>query len=282
MTRSQNMSKFSFAFSPCPNDTFMFEAIFNNRIDLRGYKFDIHLDDVSQLNRSAVKGQFDISKISYSAYSLVSHQYQLLNSGSALGHNCGPLLIAKSKIDGKDIKNCSVAIPGANTTANLLLSLAFPDLSNKKEYIFSEIEDAIVKGDVDLGLIIHENRFTYEKRGLVKIQDLGEYWESTTKCPIPLGGIAVKRLLPQSVKEDIEAILKDSIQFAFSNKEKVQAYVASHSQEMNEKVMQSHIDLYVNQQSILLDALAKQGIELLIEEIKYLYPGRIIQYPIFI
>ena len=276
------MSKFSFAFSPCPNDTFMFEAIVNKRIDLRGYKFDIHLDDVSQLNQSATNGQFDISKISYNAYSLVSDQYQLLKSGSALGHNCGPLLIAKSKIAREDLKNCSVAIPGANTTANLLLSLAFPELDNKKEYIFSEVEDALVQGDVDLGLIIHENRFTYEERGLVKIQDLGEYWESSTKCPIPLGGIAVKRSLPQDVKEDIEAILRDSIQFAFSNKELVQAYVSSHAQEMNEKVMQSHIDLYVNQQSIILDAPAKQGIERLIKEIKDLYPRRNIQYPIFI
>ena len=276
------MSKFSFAFSPCPNDTFMFEAIVNKRIDLRGYEFDIHLDDVSQLNQSAAKGQFDISKISYNAYSLVSEQYQLLKSGSALGHNCGPLLIAKSEIAKEDLKNCSVAIPGANTTANLLLSLAFPEMENKQEYIFSEVEDALVRGDVDLGLIIHENRFTYEERGLVKIKDLGEYWESTTHCPIPLGGIAVRRSLPQDVKQDIEDILRDSIQFAFAHKEVVQPYISSHAQEMDEKVMQSHINLYVNQQSIILDVPAKQGIERLIKEIKNLYPSRNIQDPIFI
>lgn len=276
------MSKFSFAFSPCPNDTFMFEAIVNKRIDLRGYEFNIHLDDVSQLNQSAAKGQFDISKISYNAYSLVSEQYQLLKSGSALGHNCGPLLIAKSEIAREDLKNCSVAIPGANTTANLLLSLAFPEIKNKQEYIFSEVEDALVRGDVDLGLIIHENRFTYEERGLVKIQDLGEYWEFTTHCPIPLGGIAVRRSLPQDVKQDIEDILRDSIQFAFAHKEVVQPYISSHAQEMDEKVMQSHIDLYVNQQSIILDVPAKQGIERLIKEIKDLYPSRNILDPIFI
>lgn len=276
------MSKFSFAFSPCPNDTFMFEAIVNKRIDLLGYEFDIHLDDVAQLNQSAAKGKYDISKISYNAYSLLSDQYQLLKSGSALGHNCGPLLIAKREIAKEDLKDYTVAIPGANTTANLLLSLAFPDLVNKKEYIFSEVENALVSGEVDLGLIIHENRFTYKDRGLVKIQDLGEYWESTTQCPIPLGGIAVKRSLPQRVKEDIESILRRSIQFAFDHKDVVQAYVSSHAQEMDKKVMQSHIDLYVNKQSIVLDTQAKEAIERLIKEIKSLYPSRNIQNPIFV
>lgn len=276
------MSKFSFAFSPCPNDTFMFEAIVNKRIDLRGYEFDIHLDDVAQLNQQAANSQYDISKISYNAYSLVSNQYQLLKSGSALGHNCGPLLIAKKDIPKEDLKNCSVAIPGANTTANLLLSLAFPELINKKEYIFSEVEDALVRGDVDLGLIIHENRFTYQERGLVKIQDLGEYWENTTHCPIPLGGIAIRRSLPQEVKNDVEAILKESIQFAFDNREIVQPYISSHAQEMDEKVMQSHIDLYVNEQSITLDTSARKGIERLISEIKALYPERNIENSIFV
>ncbi len=276
------MSKYSFAFSPCPNDTFMFEAIVNNRIDLRGYDFDIHLDDVAQLNQSAAQSQFDISKISYNAYSLVSNQYQLLKSGSALGHNCGPMLIARNEIRKEDFQSCSVAIPGINTTANLLLSLAFPELTIKKEYVFSEVEDALMRGDVDLGLIIHENRFTYEERGLIKIQDLGEYWESTTKCPIPLGGIAIKRSIPQNIKEDMEAILRESIQFAFANKAIVQPYVSSHAQEMDIKVMQSHIDLYVNQQSIDLDVSAKQGIERLIQEIQSLYPSRNIKQPLFI
>ena len=276
------MSKFSFAFSPCPNDTFMFEAIVNKRIDLRGYEFDIHLDDVAQLNQSSENSKFDISKISYNAYSLVSDEYQLLKSGSALGHNCGPLLIAKENIPKENLKNASVAIPGINTTANLLLSLAFPEIKDKKEYIFSEVEDALVREEVDMGLIIHENRFTYQQRGLVKIQDLGEYWETTTGCPIPLGGIAIRRSLSQKVKEDIEFILRDSIQYAFNNREIVQPYISSYAQEMDEKVMQSHIELYVNEQSIALDAPAKQGIERLIEEIRGLYPERVIQNPIFI
>lgn len=276
------MSKFSFAFSPCPNDTFMFEAIVNRRIDLKGYQFDIHLDDVANLNKSAVRESHDISKISYNAYSLVSNTYQLLKSGSALGHNCGPLLISREEIPLSEIKNCSVAIPGANTTANLLLSLAFPELKDKREYLFSEVEDVLLSGEVDLGLIIHENRFTYLEKGLVKIQDLGQYWESTTQCPIPLGGIAIKRSLPQHVKEDIEDILKSSIQYAFNNREIVQPYVSSYAQEMDEKVMQSHIDLYVNEQSILLDRPAKKGIERLIDEIEGLFPERNIQNPIFV
>lgn len=276
------MSKFSFAFSPCPNDTFMFEAIVNKRIDLKGYEFDIHLDDVAKLNQQATETRYDLSKISYNAYSLVSEKYQLLKSGSALGNNCGPLLIARDNIMSTELKNCSVAIPGLNTTANLLLTLAFPQLKHKKEYIFSEVEDALLNREVDLGLIIHENRFTYQQKGLVKIQDLGQYWESTTNCPIPLGGIAIKRNLPQNVKEDIESILKESIQFAFENREIVQPYIAKHAQEMDEKVMNSHIDLYVNKQSILLDVPAKNGIERLLKEIKDLFPERNIQIPIFI
>ena len=276
------MSKLSFAFSPCPNDTFMFEAIVNQRIDLKGYQFDIYLEDVAHLNKSASKEIHDISKISYNAYSLVSNEYQLLKSGSALGHNCGPLLISREEIQLSQIKNCSVAIPGANTTANLLLSLAFPELKDKREYIFSDVENALINGEVDLGLIIHENRFTYLEKGLIKIQDLGQYWESTTNCPIPLGGIAIKRSLPQDVKEDIECILKESIQYAFNHRDIVQPYISSLAQEMDEKVMRAHIDLYVNQQSITLDQPAKRGIERLIEEVKRLFPNRNIQNPIFV
>lgn len=260
----------------------MFEAIVNQRIDLKGYQFEIYLEDVAHLNKSASKEIHDISKISYNAYSLVSNEYQLLKSGSALGHNCGPLLISREEIQLSQIKNCSVAIPGANTTANLLLSLAFPELKDKREYIFSDVENALINGEVDLGLIIHENRFTYLEKGLIKIQDLGQYWESTTNCPIPLGGIAIKRSLPQDVKEDIECILKESIQYAFNHRDIVQPYISSLAQEMDEKVMRAHIDLYVNQQSITLDQPAKRGIERLIEEVKRLFPNRNIQNPIFV
>lgn len=276
------MSKFSFAFSPCPNDTFMFEAIVNKRIDLKGYEFDIHLDDVAQLNYLSTKSRFDISKISYNAFSLISKEYQLLKSGSALGNNCGPLLIAKKEFSTLDLHSATVAIPGENTTANLLLSLAFPEITNKKEYIFSEVENAVENGETDLGLIIHENRFTYQDRGLIKIRDLGEFWEKATQCPIPLGGIAVRRSFSQKVKEDIEDILRRSIQYAFANKMIVQPYVSRFAQEMDEKVMQSHIDLYVNQQSISIDSTAKRGINRLINEIRTLYPERSIIKPIFI
>jgi len=276
------MTQYNFAFSPCPNDTFMFEAIVNNRIELRGYEFNIALADVAQLNHSAIESKYDITKISYNAYSLVSDTYQLLKSGSALGHNCGPLLISKKPIRHEDLSKYTVAIPGKNTTANLLLTLAFPELTQKKEYIFSEVENALVRDEVDLGLIIHENRFTYESKGLVKVQDLGEYWESTTQCPIPLGGIAIRRDLPEKVKQDIEDILSESIQFAFDNRDVVQDYISSHAQEMDEKVMQSHIDLYVNGQSVLLDKQAKKGIETLLGTIKSLYPERNVNEKIFV
>ena len=178
--------KLKLGFSTCPNDTFMFDAMVHHKIDTFGLDFDLHLADIEELNQLSLKGELDITKISYAAYTKVSDKYIFLNSGSALGENNGPILISKRKIYPDEVNNLKIAIPGKNTTANMLLSIAYPEAKSKVEYLFSDIEDVVLSDEVDAGLIIHENRFTYEKKGLKKIIDLGEFWERKTNKPIPL------------------------------------------------------------------------------------------------
>ena len=236
----------TFGFSPCPNDTFMFDAIVNKRIDLHGLTFDFIIDDVEHLNKIALNHQPDITKMSFNAFTKIYDRYQLLTSGAALGNNCGPLLIAKNPLTPKLAENLRIAVPGYNTTAFLLLKYALPNAGNFKEYVFSEIENAILSGEADAGLIIHENRFTYQLKGLYRVIDLGEYWEQKTLHPIPLGGIGIKRSLPNSIKTTVNKILFESIKYAFDNPDTSMPFVAKHAQEMDPIVMKSHIDLYVN------------------------------------
>ena len=236
----------TFGFSPCPNDTFMFDAIVNKRIDLQGLTFDYIIDDVEHLNKIAINHQPDVTKMSFNAFTKIHDRYQLLTSGAALGNNCGPLLISKLPLEAKGVENLRIAVPGYNTTAFLLLKYALPKANNFKEFVFSEIENAVLTGEADAGLIIHENRFTYQLKGLHKVMDLGEYWEQKTLHPIPLGGIAIKRSLPITVKKKVNSILFNSIKFAFENPEISMPFVAKHAQEMDPIVMKSHIDLYVN------------------------------------
>ncbi len=236
----------TFGFSPCPNDTFMFDAIVNKRIDLHGLTFDFIIDDVEHLNKIALNHQPDITKMSFNAFTKIYDRYQLLTSGAALGNNCGPLLIAKNPLTPELAENLRIAVPGYNTTAFLLLKYALPNAGNFKEYVFSEIENAVLSGEADAGLIIHENRFTYQLRGLYKVIDLGEYWEQKTLHPIPLGGIGIKRSLPNSIKTTVNKILFESIKYAFENPDISMPFVAKHAQEMDPIVMKSHIDLYVN------------------------------------
>lgn len=269
--------KLSFAFSPCPNDTFMFEPIVNQRIDLRGIEFDIVLDEVEQLNLAAQKGQYDISKLSFNAFTQLTDEYQLLESGCALGKNCGPLVIAKETFDPSELSNKVVAIPGENTTAHLLLSILAPDIKEKRVIVFSEIEDAVINGEVDAGLIIHESRFTYEEKGLKKIIDLGTYWEDTTHTPIPLGGIAIRRDLPDDVKAKVNQILFDSIKYAFDHPKSGLEYIRCHAQEMDEEVMYKHIDLYVNDYSQQLGEEGRGSIMHLFNKMKSL--GRLATVP---
>jgi len=259
--------KLSLGFSPCPNDCFMFDAIVNRRIDLEGLEFSVRLADVEALNESAFAGEADITKLSYHAYAYCTATYVLLDAGSALGRNCGPLLISKREISQGEIAEGGVriAIPGKYTTANFLLGLAFPNARDKTPLLFSAIEPALLNGEFDAGLIIHENRFTYEARGLKKIIDLGEFWEAETGAPIPLGGIVVKRGLPDAVKQSVNRVLRRSVEYAFAHRDASLPFVREHAQEMSDEVMYKHIDLYVNEYSVDLGDEGRRAVRLLFE-----------------
>lgn len=253
-------------FSPCPNDTFIFDALVHQKIDTKGISFKPVLADVEALNLNAVEGKLDITKLSYHAYAYVSNIYALMDSGSALGQNCGPLLISTKKLNHEELQNSVVAIPGKWTTANFLLSLAYPEIQNKKELIFYEIENAIVHGKVNAGVIIHENRFTYKEKGLKLIQDLGEWWETETGLPIPLGGIAIKRNIDIELAKTVQNLIRESILFAFKHPEESKEYVRCHAQEMDEEVVKQHIGLYVNQYSVSLGEKGKKAVETMFEK----------------
>jgi 1,4-dihydroxy-6-naphthoate synthase len=258
----------SLGFSPCPNDCFMFDAIVNRRIDLEGLSFSEHLADVEALNRETFAAAVDVTKLSYHAYAYCRRDYVLLDSGSALGRNCGPLLISARPITPEDVRSgrLRIAIPGVYTTANFLLGLAFPEARDPTPLVFSEIEGALLDGRFDAGVIIHENRFTYEARGLYKVMDLGEFWERETGTPIPLGAIAVRRSLPDDVKHRVNRIVRRSVEYAFAHREASLPYVRAHAQEMSEEVMYKHIDLYVNQYSIDLGSEGKRAVTTLFDK----------------
>jgi 1,4-dihydroxy-6-naphthoate synthase len=259
--------KLSLAFSPCPNDCFMFDAMVHGRIDTEGLEFSVTLADIEALNHAAFAGQRDVTKLSFHAYAYCAGTYVLLDAGSALGRNCGPLLIAKRPIDRDEVTRgeLRIAIPGKYTTANFLCGLAFPAARNKSEVLFSEIEPALLDGRFDAGVIIHENRFTYQGKGLRKILDLGEFWEEETGSPIPLGGIVVKRSLPDDVKQTINRVMRRSVEYAFAHRADSLPYVRAHAQEMSEEVMYQHIDLYVNEYSIDLGRDGRRAVEVLFD-----------------
>ncbi|RXK62804.1 1,4-dihydroxy-6-naphthoate synthase [Lacibacter luteus] len=249
--------KLTLGFSPCPNDTFIFDALVNHKIDTEGLLFDVQLEDVQTLNEWALQGKLDVSKISYGVYPKLLNSYTLLRSGGALGKGVGPLLITKHEIDNTTheelqqlVTTSTIAIPGINTTAHFLFSQAFPNAKQKQFMVFHEIEDAVLSGKVDAGVIIHENRFTYQQRGLTKLIDLGEYWEETTGFPIPLGGIVAHKRLDIAIAQKVDVLIRKSVEYAFANYPLVTDYVKQHSQEMSEEVMRQHIDLYVNNYSV--------------------------------
>lgn len=257
--------KLSLGYSPCPNDTFIFDAMVHQKIDTEGLEFEVVLADVEELNSKAFNQELSITKLSYHAMVYCLDNFQLLNSGSALGSGVGPLLIAKKHLSESEIDKAKVAIPGKYTTANFLLSLAYPRIENKKELLFSDIESAVLEGRVDAGLIIHENRFTYQDKGLVRLIDLGNYWEEKSGNLIPLGGIVIDRNLDQGLKKKVDRVLKRSIAFAFENPESSQDYTKQHAQEMDDKVIQQHINLYVNQYSLDLGIKGRKAVEHLFE-----------------
>jgi len=260
------MSKIKLGFSTCPNDTFIFDAMVHHKVDTEGLEFEILLADVEELNQMAFEAELDVTNLSYHAYAHLWKQYNILNSGSALGRNNGPILISKHKIYPDEVNDLKIAIPGKNTTANLLFTIAYPEAKNKIEYLFSDIEEAIHSNEVDAGLIIHETRFTYEKDGFKKIVDMGEFWEKTTQSPIPLGGIVVRKELDQALQQKIDRVLKRSIQYAFKNPQSSVQYMKQYAQDMNDDVMRQHIQLYVNDFSFDLGAEGKKAIHTLYEK----------------
>lgn len=255
--------KLTLGFSPCPNDTFIFDAMVHGRIDTEGIEFEYFLADVEELNNRAMASMVDITKISFHAYAWVSGNYLILDSGSALGRGNGPLLISKRSFDTSELSSKRIAIPGRYTTANLLFSIAWPDALNKTEFIFSAIEDALLREEVDAGLVIHETRFTYEKRGLIKLADMGEYWENLTGKPIPLGAIVIKRSVPQEIALKVNRILRRSLEYAMNDSTAAYEFVARHAREMDRAVMDSHIKLYVNDFTLNLGKEGKDAVRCL-------------------
>lgn len=248
-------------FSPCPNDTFIFDALVNNKIDTGGLNFDVVLEDVQTLNEWALAGKLDVTKLSYGVLPLVLDRYVVLNSGSALGKGVGPLLIQKPKIKSQNVEENTIAIPGEHTTAHLLFSLAYPNAKNKVFLRYDEIENFVLE-DKGLGVIIHENRFTYADKGLHKITDLGDYWEKETGNSIPLGGIVIRRTVDANIARQIDSLIKKSIEYAYHNHyDQLADYVKVHSQEMSEAVMRKHINLYVNDFSHDLGEAGKNAVQ---------------------
>jgi len=266
--------KLTLGFSPCPNDTFIFDALIHHKIDTEGLEFEVFYDDVETLNHKALHGQLDVTKLSYHAFAYVANQYVLLDAGSALGFGVGPLLICKGDEQKayedlqSENRTVRIGIPGKYTTANFLLSLAFPNAIDKQEIVFSDIEQALLDDRIEVGLIIHENRFTYQDKGLKKILDLGDYWEKETGCAIPLGGIVANRKLPLEVQHKVNRVLRRSVEFAFANPKSGLEFIKQHAQEMSEEVMYKHIELYVNKYSLDLGVEGKKAINILFDKAK--------------
>jgi len=268
--------KLTLGFSPCPNDTFIFDAMIHHKIDTEGLTFEVSYEDVETLNHKVFEKSLDISKLSFHAYAYAQEQYVLLDAGSALGFGVGPLLICKNaalvdqvlqgKRNGDAMSDLKVAVPGKYTTANFLLGLAFPQLQNKEIKVFSEIEPALLNEEVDLGLIIHENRFTYQDKGFHKIIDLGDFWEKETGCAIPLGGIVMRRDIADDVKEKVNRVLRRSVEFAFENPTSGIDFIRAHAQEMSDDVMYKHINLYVNKYSVDLGQEGRKAVTLMFDK----------------
>ncbi len=255
-------------FSPCPNDTFIFDAMVNGHIDTMGINFDYVMEDVATLNQWVEQGKLDITKLSYSTFLHTVNQYALLHSGSALGEGVGPLLVSKKPLDISEIGKFKIAIPGFNTTANLLLLLAFPQAKNKTEMLFSDIESAVLSGEYDAGLMIHEGRFTYQSKGLTKLIDLGDWWEQTTHAAIPLGGIVIRRSFDKELCATVDKILKESLAWSWNRYPELTPFIKENAQEMEEAVMRQHITLYVNDYTTDLGEKGRNAISTLFEKAK--------------
>jgi 1,4-dihydroxy-6-naphthoate synthase len=257
--------KLTLGFSPCPNDTFIFDALVHGRIDTEGLDFDFFLADIVELNSKAINSEVDITKMSFYAYAFAAQNYLILDSGSAMGFGNGPLLISRSNLAADELKGARIAIPGHFTTANLLLSIFWPDAKSKVEYLFSEIDKALVRGEVDAGLIIHETRFTYQKKGLIKIADLGENWEKLTSMPVPLGTIVIRRSLPEDILLKVNRIIQRSLDYAYTDSMASFDFVTKNARELESQVLSNHIKLFVNSYTNSLGPEGKQAARKLLE-----------------
>jgi len=250
--------------SPCPNDTFIFDALANGALDTGGLELEVFHEDVETLNEWAVEGRLDLSKVSYGVVPRVATEYAVLEAGGAVGRGVGPLLVARPDAGPFRPEAATVAVPGRHTTANLLLSLAYPSARARRFMVFSDIERAVLAREVDAGVLIHEGRFTYEAKGLARVEDLGAFWERETGAPIPLGGILGRRRLGAELLRRVDALVRASLERARARPGHLSAYVRRHAQEMDESVMRRHVDLYVNEFSLGLGAGGRRAVEALL------------------
>ena len=252
--------KLTLGFSPCPNDTFIFEAMVHGRVDTEGLEFDWFLADVEELNRRAIEGSVDITKMSFHAYARAASGYLILDAGSALGHNNGPLVISKCKLLPDEIENALIAIPGIYTTANLLFSIFWPGAKRKREYLFSDIPEVVLSGEADAGLIIHETRFTYKTMGLQMVADMGKMWEDFSGLPVPLGAIVVSRSVDEEIAARVNRSIRRSIEYAYANPLKSVEFIRKNAAVTDPEVTREHIKLYVNNFSLSLGEEGRQAI----------------------
>ena len=249
--------------SPCPNDTFMFHALVHGLVDCEGLEFDVEYHDIEELNRAAMAAEPDVSKISCAVLPALKRDYAMLDSGAALGRGNGPLLVKRKGFQG-ELKR--VAVPGEYTTANALVSGLFPLIDELSPVLFSEIAEAVERGEFDGGVLIHEGRFVYERRNLELVADLGVEWERMTDLPLPLGGIVVRRELGDDVRGRVERTLRRSIEYAFANPSASRDYVKAHARELEDDVIDKHISLFVNEFSLSLGAQGRHAIAYLTGE----------------
>ncbi len=257
--------KLTLGFSPCPNDTYIFDALVHQKVDTEGLEFDYFMADVEKLNGEAFQEKPDITKLSFHAFLHLAGRYFLLDSGAALGFGAGPLVVSKNLEHFDELAGKTVAIPGMYTTANLLLSLAMKHGIIKKEMLFSDIENSILDGEADAGVIIHESRFTYHLKGLHKLLDLGEYWEQLTGLPVPLGGIAAHSRLGDDVIAKVNRSIRRSVEFANGHKGELNEFIRCNAREMDDDVMLKHINLYVNEFSVSLGEQGKNAVNQMFE-----------------
>jgi 1,4-dihydroxy-6-naphthoate synthase len=259
------MKTLTLGYSPCPNDTFIFYALTHGKVEVPGITVVESLDDVETLNARAMKAELDLTKVSFHAFAYLRDKYCLLRSGGALGRGCGPLVVSKKYADMSSLVGRKIAIPGRYTTAHLLLMLYGEGYGDVQVMPFDKVMPAAAAGEVDAGLVIHEGRFTFESYGLKRVLDLGEWWEAETGYPIPLGGILAKRSLGAEIVSKVEAGIRGSIRYAYSHMDEVRPYIKSHAQELDDKVIQSHIDLYVNEFSLDMGDEGVRAVERLFE-----------------